>query len=257
MTYKIKAQAIVLRARRVGENHRGLQVLVSGKGLVDSLAYGAMSRRSSLRNTALPYNRGVAGLHYDGSRRRWRLHSFDPVNTYDGLREDLDRFYTASTWAEILLRSYGSGEDSEALFSLVASALALLSQCMPRGIPRLNCAFLWNFLKIEGVRPELNQCSRCSGDMDGGAVYFLPNGLLICPNCVENGLNELSLGTIRWLLAVSNIELDRAAKIGLPNRSTAAMERWLLSIVQTLLERPLKSLQRQWDCTKGPIESTM
>jgi len=244
MAYDIKAQAIVLRARRVGDNHRGLQVLVSGRGLVDSLAYGAMSRKSSLRSTALPYNRGTAELHYDGSRRRWRLHSFDPVNTHDGLREDLDRFYTASTWAEILLRSHCSSESSESLFSLVSSALTLLSQCTSRGIPRLNCAFLWNFLQIEGVRPELNRCGRCSKNMEGKEVFFLPDGLLICHNCVRSGLDELSWGSIRWLLAISNVEIDRAAKIGLPNHSIAAMERWLLSIIQTLLERPLKSLQQ-------------
>jgi len=245
MAYNIKVQAIVLHARRVGENHRGLSMLVSGKGLVDSLAYGAMSLRSTLRSTALPYNRGIAELHYDGSRRRWRLRSFDPVNTHDGLRRNLERFYTASTWAEIMLRSYGSGGDSASLFALAASALSLLSQCVPRKIPRLNCAFLWNFLKIEGVMPELDRCNRCGGSLEGRAVYFLPNGLLICPDCGEGGLNELSLGAIRWLLVIANVEIGRATKIGLPNRSTATMEQWLFAVIQTLLEGSLKSLQKR------------
>jgi len=244
MTYDIKTQAIVLRTQRVGENHRGLSMLVSGKGLVDSLAYGAMSRRSALRSTALPYNRGIAELHYDGSRRRWRLRDFDPLNTHDGLRENLERFYTASIWAEILLRSYGSGGDSTTLFALFAGALSLLSQCMPQGIPRLNCAFLWNFLKIEGVKPELGRCNQCNRSLEGGTIYFLPNGLLLCPSCGREGLDELSLGAIRWLLMISDIEINRSMKIGLPRLSTAAMERWLLALIQTLLERPLRSLQR-------------
>lgn len=245
MSYDIKTQAIVLRARRVGENHRGLSMLVSGKGLVDSLAYGAMGRRSALRSVALPYNRGIAELHYDGSRNRWRLRNFDPLNTHDGLRENLERFYTASIWAEILLRSYGSGGDSTNLFTLIATALSLLSQCAPQGISRLNCAFLWNFLKIEGVKPKLDRCNQCNRVLEGRTVYFLPNGLLLCPNCGNKGLNELSLGAIRWLLAISDIEINRAAKIGLHNLSTAAMERWLFAVIQTLLERPLRSLQRR------------
>jgi len=245
MTYDIKAQAIVLRANRVGEHHRGLSMLVSGKGLVDSLAYGAMSRRSALRSAALPYNRGVAELHYDGSRRRWRLRSFDPVDTHDGLRDDLERFYTASTWAEILLRSYGSGEDSTTLFTLAASAFSLLSGCVPQGISRLKCAFLWNFLKIEGVRPELNRCNQCGGNLEDRTVYFLPNGLLVCPDCGAGDLNELSLGARRWLFVISDIEMNRAIKIGLPIHSAAAVEQWLLAITQSLLERSLKSLRKR------------
>jgi len=245
MAYDIKAQAIVLRANKVGENHRGLSILVNDKGLLHPLAYGAMSRRSALRSTALPYNRGIAELHYDGSRKRWRLRSFDPVNIHDGLRENLERFYTASTWAEILLRSYGVSEDSTNLFELVASAFSLLSQCISQEISRLNCAFLWSFLKIEGVRPELDRCNQCNRNLGSKTIHFLPNGLLMCPNCGVSGLGELSLGARRWLLVISDTEINRAIRIGLPSHCTAAIERWLLAITQTLLERPLKSLQKR------------
>lgn len=245
MTYDIKAQAIVLRTNRVGENHRGISMLVDGKGLVNPLAYGAISRKSALRSTALAYNRGIAELHYDGSRRRWRLRSFDSVDTHDGLRESLERFYTATTWAEILLQSYGAGEDSTTLFALVANAFSLLSQCVLQEISRLNCAFLWNFLKIEGVRPNLDWCNQCNRSLEGRTIYFFPNGLLICPNCGTGGLDELSLGARRWLFAISDIEINRAVRIGLPRHSTAVMERWLFIITQNLLERPLKSLQKR------------
>lgn len=241
----IKAQAIVLRVNKVGENHRGLSMLVSGKGLINPLAYGATSRKSALRSSALPYNRGLAELSYDGSRRRWRLRSFDPVETHDGLRENLERFYTASIWAEILLRSYGSGEDSASIFILVANALSLLSRCMPQQITRLNCAFLWNFLKIEGVRPDLDKCSKCSRNLESGAIYFLPNGLLICPYCGGSNMDKLSPGAIRWLLVISDMEINRAISIGLSSRCTAAIERWLIVIVQVLLERPLESLRER------------
>ena len=109
MARNCKAMAIVLKANPVSDNHRGLCMLVRGTGLIWPVAFGVSSRRSALRGAALPYNRGVADLHYDGVYRRWRLNSFDVLETHDGLREDLDRFYAAANCTEILLRTHGAG----------------------------------------------------------------------------------------------------------------------------------------------------
>ena len=248
MTRNLKVPALVLKVNPVGENHRGLAMLVSGEGLLRPFAYGAQGKRSALRGTAVPYNRGIADLHFDGARNRWRLTAFDPVDTHDGLREDLDRFYTATTWAEILLKTHGAGEDSAELFELAATAFSMLSSSAPRDIKRLHVGFLWQFLDIEGVRPNPEQCGRCGkvlpiGGSDGPA-RFLPNGLLTGPECAENRWPALPDGARRWLMTVSDEALEVAVKIGLAPAAVTAAENWLLTIIQTLLERPLRSIRK-------------
>ncbi len=245
MTRNLKAPALILKANPVGENHRGLSMLVSGEGLLRPLAYGAQSKRSVLRAAAVPYNRGMANLHFDGAKNRWRLTAFDTEDSHDGLREDLDRFYTATTWAEILLKTHGAGGDSAILFDLASSAFTLLSASLPREIKRLHTAFLWQFLDIEGVRPDPEQCGRCgrvlAGGGKGGPARFLPNGLLACSECSENHWPVLPGGARRWLSVISGESLESAVKIGLAPVAVTAAENWLLTIIQTLLERPLRS----------------
>jgi len=249
MTRNLKASALVLKINPVGENHRGIAMLVSGEGLLRPLAYGAQGKRSALRASAVPYNRGVANLHFDGAKDRWRLVSFDPEDSHDGLREDLDRFYTATTWAEILLKTHGAGGDSVALFNMAASAFSLLSVSVPRDIKRLHLGFLWEFLGIEGVQPDLEHCGRCgrvisSGNSEG-PVRFLPNGLLTGPECSESTWQVLPEGARRWLQAVTGKTLESTVKTGLASAAEKSAENWLLTIIQSLLERPLRSLQKQ------------
>jgi len=89
MARNLKAPALVLKINPVGENHRGLSMLVKGEGLLRPLAFGARGKRSGLRASAVPYNTGMADLHFDGAKNQWRLVSFDTYDTHDGFREDL------------------------------------------------------------------------------------------------------------------------------------------------------------------------
>ena len=245
MSRNIKVPAIILRARPVGENHRGLSMLVGGEGLLHPFAYGAQGKRSLLRSSAVPYNRGEAELHYDGAKDRWRLMSFDAVETFDGVREDLDRFYTASAWAEILLGTHGAGEDSERLYELASEAFGVLNSTMPGGLGRLRTAFLWSFLDLEGVGPEPGFCGRCGRRLpvgEGGEpARFLSDGLLVGAECAGFEAPVLPDGARKWLDVIRGRSLGDALRIGLSADAAAAAERWLMTIMQSLLGRPLKS----------------
>ena len=247
MTRDLKAPAIVLKMNPVGENHRGISMLVRGEGLLRPFAYGAQSKRSTLRGTAVPYNRGTADLHFDGARSRWRLTAFDPVETHDGLREDLDRFYAAATWAEILLGTHGGGGESAELFDLASEAFLLLSGCVRRDLIRLETGFLWRFLGIEGIRPDPLRCGRCGRALpvggQGGPARRLADGLLLGDCCSDGRGAAVPDGTRRWLAALNGDELASSLSIGLPPAAAGAAKEWLLSLIQTMLERPLRSLR--------------
>ncbi|OQX29391.1 MAG: DNA repair protein RecO [Spirochaeta sp. LUC14_002_19_P3] len=242
MSRNIKAPALVLKMNPVGENHRGLAMLTAGEGLLRPIAYGAQSRRSALRASAVPFNTGIADMHYDSAKDRWRLTAFDALDTHDGLRENLDRFYIAAAWAEVLLNSHGSGEDSHKLYGLAAKGLTLLSTANEEAAQRLKTGFFWHFLAIEGVKPDISRCGRCTTTLGGReSARFWPNGLLLCPQCSEKRGMEISDGARAWLERIAE-NLDDAVKIGLHSGSIKAAERWVMAIIQSLLEKPLKTL---------------
>ena len=222
-------------------------MLVPGEGVIRPLAFGAQGRRSSLRGTAVPFNRGDADLHYDGAKNSWRLTAFDPVDTHEGLGEDLDRFYAAAAWAEILLNIHGGGTESEALFNLAAPAFSLMALARDDEIPRLKTAFLWSFLETEGIRPDTRSCGRCGQSLAFGSsgARFLGNGLLCCGNCSGGRGVLLPEGARKWLDALQDRSLGEAMKLGLPRPALKTAESWLLLWVQNLLEKPLRSLGPQ------------
>ncbi len=247
MSRQVKAPALVLKMNPVGENHRGLFMLVAGEGLLRALAFGAQGRRNSLRATAVPYNTGLANLHFDGARDRWRLTAFDPEGSTDGLREDLNRFYTATAWAEILLKSHGSGGDSVQLYHLAANSLSLLSRISGKDVRKLNTGFLWHFLSIEGVKPDAMRCGRCGKilpvDMNGDSALFWPDGLLVGPECAESKGRKISDGARAWLQRISG-SIEDSLRIELEYSNLPAVEEWVVCIVQRLLEYQLKVISQ-------------
>lgn len=196
-----------------------------------------------MRGTAVPYHRGAAELYHDPVKDHWRLTSFDVADTHEGLRENLERFYAASVWAEILLKSHGGGEDSEALFDLAAEALAKLSRIPGDIVDRLTVLFLWRFLEIDGVQPDPDCCGNCGKRLGNEEATGIDSGgMLSGACCAGDTAVRLPAGSRRWLASAEGKSLDDVLRTGLPDHATAAAREWLLTLVQTLLERPLRSL---------------
>ena len=245
MRRTVQALALVLKMNPVGENHRGLSMLVAQEGLIRPLAFGAQSRRSRLRATAVPFNIGLADLQFNAVNNQWRLENFEPKNCHDALGENLDRYYTASAWAEILLSTHGGGEDSAALLNLTSGALSLLCKAEGEAITRLKTGFLWNFLDIEGVRPDVSQCGQCERTLSdsAGNVHFGRDGLLLCPVCRIGPAEEkrvLSSKARSWLQQISS-GLDKAVRFELELEDLAMVESWMNILMKGLVGRPLRT----------------
>ena len=216
-------------------------MLVRGTGLIWPVAFGVSSRRSALRGAALPYNRGVADLHYDGVYRRWRLNSFDVLETHDGLREDLDRFYAAANCTEILLRTHGAG--GEALFDLAAQVLFCVSRARGRDVQACRAAFMWLFLNVEGLRPDLDFCGVCGGALGsgGGRVCLLGDGMMVDSGCAGGGAVGLPVAVIPWLRGVERCGMEGAMGSGFDVSVLDALAGVFVRVVEGLIERPLRT----------------
>jgi recombinational DNA repair protein (RecF pathway) len=86
----------------------------------------------------------------DGAKDRWRLTAFDPEDSHDGLRENLDRFYAATTWAEILLKLTAQVMIRPPCFEMAAAFFSRLSVTVSSDIKRLSVGFMWEFWESRG-----------------------------------------------------------------------------------------------------------
>jgi DNA repair protein RecO (recombination protein O) len=242
--------AIVLRKARVGEIHKSLTLLTPGRGLLLAMAYGALKFGSRLATASEPFHLLKAWLYHDPVRDQYKLTDVESLEPHDELRRSVAKFYTASLWAETCLKSYGGGQESAALFDLLAEALRLLDRAPAGREPTLSVQFLARFLAVSGHRLELAECGRCGLAFETQATVFVSReeGSLVCSACRGDG-SYLSLppGARRYLSVTASMPLEQAAAVGLEQGSLAALRAALYLLVQASLEAPLKSL----DCAAG------
>ena len=242
--------AIVLRKARVGEIHKALTLLTPARGLLMVMAYGALKMGSRLATASEPFHLLKAYLYHDPVHDQYKLTDVESLAPHDELRRSVAKFYTASLWAETCLRSYGGGQESDALFRLLAEALRLLDLAPAGGEVRLSAQFLVRFLAVSGHRLDLEQCSRCGMDLELQATVYVSReeGSLVCASCRgEGSYLGLPPGARRYLAATFPLPLAQAAAVGLEQASLAALRAALYLLVQASLEAPLRTL----DCAAG------
>ncbi len=242
--------AIVLRKARVGEIHKSLTLLTPERGLLLVMAYGALKIGSRLATASEPFHLLKAWLYHDPVRDQYKLTDVESLAAHDELRRSVAKFYTASLWAETCLRSFGGGQESEALFRLLAEGLRLLDLAPAGGEPRLNAQFLVRFLAVSGHRLEPELCGRCGLAFEPQATVFASReeGVLMCSSCRGEGSSlALPPGARRYLAATFPLPLAQAAAVGLEQASLLALRAALYLLVQASLEAPLRTL----DCAAG------
>ncbi len=250
MGREFRSDVIVLKTGAVGENHRGATLLARDRGLIRVLAYGARGTKSALRGALQPFVRGTAGLYHDPVKDLWRLNTLDVTGDAGAPAADLDAFYEASLWAEVVLHSHAGGDDP-ALFDLLDGSLERLTR--PPGGPARNRAryaaactvqFLWRWLAGEGVGPDPGVCGVCGRPLDPGEVTASrPDGLLACPDCAADGDVPIPAAARRWLMMTGEGPPEEALKVGPDEGALKALRVWLCRQTEAVLERPLKTLK--------------
>ena len=108
-------------------------------------------------------------------------------------------------------------------------------------------------LEVGGHRPAIDQCAACGErDLESGAVFDPERGGAICRRCAASsrnlGIRQLDPQTRAYLRAVIEADTPSAARaVDTDERFTSADRHAardaMLAMVQTLVGRPLKSLE--------------
>lgn len=151
MQERRKTEAIILRHYPVGENHRNAHFFTAAGEIFSATIYGARSRKSRLGPLVFPFHRVEVTAVHDRVRDRWRVDDIQSLDSFEGVRAEVERYYTASLWAEILMKSPGAGSE---LYPVLRASLQRLKTTPPRDVFPVSAAFMWRYLEEEGVAPE-------------------------------------------------------------------------------------------------------
>ncbi len=241
--------AVVLKSARMGEIHRSVTLLTPQRGVVYATAHGAGKAASKLKAAAIPFASVTAYLYHDPVRDSFKVTDVEPLDLHGAIRADLTKFFTASLWVEIVLRSHGGGSEPAAVHGLLVTGLRALDAAGATQAGAVSVQVLWRCLELLGLAPDLEYCAGCGrGVAPEEELHLALNGEGQCRHCatgyvpgsVSAGL-RLDPAARRFLVATSGLPLAQAL------RQTFAgcerLRRVLQQLVQHGLEAPLNSLR--------------
>ena len=238
-------EAVVLRKTRIGEIHKSLTLFSRQRGLINAIAHGAFKIKSRLRTTSEPFHVVRAYLYHDPVRDQYKITDMESLAALDGIRRSVQRFYAASLWAEVVIRSYGGGENFPLLYDLLVEALQLLNPAPDRVVPFLSIQVLLRILDLLGQRPDVEHCGLCASELDvhSGAYVSREEQILLCSNCAQPSALHVPAGALRYLQKTLQMPLASSLRIGLEERSLKALKETAYFLVQAVLETNLNSIQ--------------
>ena len=233
-------EAVVLRCRPFGESHALLDLLSPRLGLYQAVAYGVRSRHGSLRGKVVPFARGRAFLYRDPRRERYKLSDFDPHAYLHAAHTDLGVYYHASLWAEVVVRTYASGDQGEVVYALLCggyTALAGLDRTDAVTLVACSAVVLWRYLDILGLRPTVSLNSGVDG-------YYVPNeSTIVASDSGRIGAIPLTAEALRFLRSADSGSIAEATAIAPGKPALAGVRRVVLTALQAAIGAPLNTLR--------------
>jgi DNA repair protein RecO (recombination protein O) len=245
MSRNFITEGIILRSLRFGEIHKNVAILSPEHGIIHATAYGALKMKSKLRSTVQLFGHVKAYIYHDPVKNSYKITDMELKSQFYGISESIERFFAASLFAEIILKSFGGGETGEAVFALFLESLAILSEIAAHDMSFLIVQFIYRYLAITGFGPELRICSRCGKILDETTAIFFEakSREFLCGECSPKPSIPVFPGMIKYLAKTSTLPLSKAMAIRLEKEAVLALKSIMYALIEETLEVPLASIK--------------
>lgn len=235
----------------MGECHKGVTLLTNTMGIVNVIAHGAQKHRSRLRSATESFCLSTIYLYHDPVKNVYKITDMVVRRFYESLRKSLALYYTATLWTEVIIKSYGGGDNNSEVFTLYIDCLELLDKMEMEWHGYISVQFLWRFLRLCGFNPDPDNCDQCGRSLMPEEPAALNNRStdFLCSDCSDRPRYVLDPGTRRFLERSTREPLDQALRYRLAERSLKNLKNTLYRLLQNILETKLNSLE----CAKGII----
>lgn len=231
---RTNTDGLILKEQNIGEKDKLVTVLTRHNGLVRAFVRGAKSFKNRKNSATGMFCYSKISLYK--SRDSYIIDEAEPIETFFGLREDLEKISLAQYFSELVISLVQEEELAEEYLRLVLNSLHFLAKgTMP--IEQVKAITELRLMCIAGFMPNLIACERC-GEYETNTMYFdVEDGLLYCENCISStALFQLDIGLVKALrhIVFSDFERIYSFKLedyALPDLSYIT-EKYLLSKLQ-------------------------
>jgi DNA repair protein RecO (recombination protein O) len=181
----LTSKAIVLSRENFGEADCYIEFLTEDWGVVTTLAKSA--RKSRRR-----YVGGLDIFCHDEISVRGDPHDnpyldeLKVLNTFLGLREEVDRVFSAGRIVQWIQKIVAEGTPVPEVYRLLGQVLALLEKEKSSDrILVLELLFKMKLISLLGFKPRVETCGNPAGCTAVETFLDMGSGILICPRCAE------------------------------------------------------------------------
>lgn len=151
-----RISAVILKIYSIGESHAGVMLFSADEGISSAIAHGLRSVKGRLRGKIAPYTIAEFDLYFNPVKKSCKILDVYNEEQLPGIRNDIERFYTASLWAEIVLKTHGGGQAAAFVYHLLTENLHMLDTCRAEEIRLLSIVFLLQWLDgVAGIDGDL------------------------------------------------------------------------------------------------------
>ncbi len=235
-----KTPAIVLRQRKLGDADKIITLYSAEFGKIEAVAKGVRRVTSRLAGHVEPLNHGA--FMFAHGRNLDIITQVQTIETFQPLRDDLERLSRAFYVAELTDRATEEREQNFAVYRLLLDALRRL--CQDGQLDVVLRLFEMSLLVQLGYQPELDACVVCRGALgEEGNNWSAALGGVICPNCrpPEVTLWALSQGALRVLRLLQQGSYSAVSRVQIDPRLAQELERHLRDTIHHTLDRDVRS----------------
>lgn len=232
-----QTEAVVLGAKNWGEADKMMTFFTRERGLVKAAAFGCRRPRSPLAGGMQMFS--LLELQLAEGQRVDTVKQCTLKQHYRKLSEDLTAMSYGSFVAEFLREFLPEGQPEPQMFSQL---LLILSAFETRN-PRVTAlAAVYQLLEFTGMQLHYEHCVHCGREINGDAYFQQAAGGVLCEDCSSAGMVAFPAELRRFILSLRDFDWSEAAQFKVSARLLVQAEQLLLSYLQSLLGRPLKSL---------------
>lgn len=249
-------EAIILNIREQGENNRSVCAMSPDMGIFYGTLYGGP--KSKLKSLVQPFNYGTIFIYEDENRHLRKISDFDVKNFHTALKENLYKIWAANLASEILIKTKCAGDDRSS-FVLLKAFMDGIDSTDENGARIGTIRFLWRYLSLLGVQPEVTECSGCGRKLfsenpsEELSSHFIPaTSGMVCRECGQSyeksrdsgiGFFSVTEQALHYLDAISNLTPGQVRRLTLSQNSMDSLKRLLFHLIEAAVGSPLMSLK--------------
>lgn len=245
--------ATVISLKPLGENNQSVTLLTKSKGIVYATLYGGP--KSRLRSLVSQWHSGTIFLYDNPEKNQIKISDFDVKNYHISFGQNLFKNYAASLACELAIktRCAGSPENCWHLINGFLDGLELANEEQGKvGLIR----FLWRFLALLGLQPEVHCCGHCGKSFlepllppDSKTYYNIMENSFICSDCFSqdnaghNFVFSLELSALRYLTGITVLDPAEARKLKIDREEYNQLKELVFFLIENAAGTKLNSIE--------------